>query len=193
MLSPGTAGENHPRFNMTAKPAQKVPTHCSAKTQTGYKLYFKTDWALSSFLPLPWRLSNLTTSQMELDEKQSAICGFNLSIVMCKRISWQDKSVIGIQPLCVCNDVEAQTENNHSRVTVCPDATNGLLTAMNWSQNLLQQLHVSLCHNSAWSVCFQLCSWIRRKRSHEMCDSTLKNAYQHYVTMSLLNHKLDAW
>lgn len=53
-LSLCTAGKDRSRLDMTAQPAQKAPTHCSAKTQTGYRLHVKTGRALSSSLPLPW-------------------------------------------------------------------------------------------------------------------------------------------
>lgn len=46
-------------------------------------------------------------------------------------------------------------------------ATNGLFTTINWSQDSLQQLHVSMCHHIRLSVCFSalclehICSNVR--------------------------------
>lgn len=47
---------------------------------------------------------------------------------------------------CDYNDAESQAANIHEAslsITVCHGATNGPFTTMNWSQALLQQLHVS--------------------------------------------------
>lgn len=78
----------------------------------------------------------LITSQMKLDEK--ILPSVVLSCRLLSAKTFLDKMRVSLSPSpCVSVMMLWLRLRTITRVTVCPDATNRLLTAMNWSQDLL--------------------------------------------------------